>query len=231
MLQPIRYSAYLETLANEINTPRSGKRTRLKLLSAAAKLLDSANYSEIKVIDICKEAGCAKGTFFIYFATKEDLTDELLSSYIAFEKQAIPAFELSDNAYQDVKTFVEWYELNLSLNHGVISCLMQLGAQGRSYNKLWTQRNKNVVNKVMPTLESIYNGNDDKNQLIYIALRSIGTIMDQSLLSRYGVGAGADLDSNIDISVIIEIHSLLIFRAFFGTNPPPEELEYTQGLI
>ena len=62
----IRYATYLEAAAQEIKKTRSGERSRLKLLAAGARLLDSTDYREMMGEEVATEAGVAKGTFYIY---------------------------------------------------------------------------------------------------------------------------------------------------------------------
>lgn len=54
--------------------------TRQRLLENAQKLLLKQGYSTLSVEDITRETGIAKGTFYNYFARKEDLLDELMRS-------------------------------------------------------------------------------------------------------------------------------------------------------
>lgn len=50
-----------------------GKRTKYKIVQAASKLFITQAISKTSVATICKEAGVAKGTFYIYFESKDDL--------------------------------------------------------------------------------------------------------------------------------------------------------------
>ncbi len=47
------------------------------ILSAAAKLLETEKYERITIEKIAKKAGVAKGTVFIYFKTKEEITTSI----------------------------------------------------------------------------------------------------------------------------------------------------------
>ena len=40
-------------------------------------LLETHTYEEIKIVDICREAGLSRKTFYTYFKHKEDLLDYL----------------------------------------------------------------------------------------------------------------------------------------------------------
>ena len=45
-------------------------KTRQKLLDKATDYIVSGDFSDIKVEDITKACGCAKGTFYVYFKNK-----------------------------------------------------------------------------------------------------------------------------------------------------------------
>lgn len=58
-----------------------GLERKQQLLDAAASLFAERGYAETRIVDICREAGVAKGLFYWYFETKEqvfrDLADDL----------------------------------------------------------------------------------------------------------------------------------------------------------
>ena len=50
-----------------------GQERRRQLLDAAAALFSERGYQETRIVDICKEAGVAKGLFYWYFESKEEV--------------------------------------------------------------------------------------------------------------------------------------------------------------
>lgn len=56
-----------------MRSPEAKAARREILLEAGRKLFLSQNYAEIRVIDIVNASGLAKGTFYLYFQTKEAL--------------------------------------------------------------------------------------------------------------------------------------------------------------
>ena len=48
-----------------------GLERKQQLLDAAARLFADRGYAETRILDICREAGVAKGLFYWYFETKE----------------------------------------------------------------------------------------------------------------------------------------------------------------
>ena len=55
--------------------------TRQKLLDTTENLLKTNGFNALSVDDITKEAGVAKGTFYVYFKHKEDIIAEICRSY------------------------------------------------------------------------------------------------------------------------------------------------------
>lgn len=55
-----------------------GSATRRRLLDAAERSFGELGYHEASVVRITEEAGVAHGTFYLYFASKKDIFDELV---------------------------------------------------------------------------------------------------------------------------------------------------------
>ena len=55
-----------------------GAATRARLLEAAEKCFADVGYHDASVVKITEAAGVAQGTFYLYFATKKDIFDELI---------------------------------------------------------------------------------------------------------------------------------------------------------
>lgn len=72
--------------AKGINLPKTklGLAKMNKLLDAAEELFTSSGFHGTSISDICKKAGTAVGTFYIYFETKTDVYRYLMWKY---EKQ------------------------------------------------------------------------------------------------------------------------------------------------
>lgn len=67
---------------------KKAEKTKLKLLESAKKLISERGFEQVSVEDITRESGVAKGTFYHYFKTKEDVIGELSfrSSQMIFEQ-------------------------------------------------------------------------------------------------------------------------------------------------
>ena len=62
---------------------RKGEKTKLKLFEAAAQLFGRYDFDDVSVDAIVEAAGVAKGTFYIYFESKDTLIAAFLSDYVS----------------------------------------------------------------------------------------------------------------------------------------------------
>lgn len=62
------------------DAPRTarGTRTRAKLLEAAEHVFAESGYTEASIVRITERAGVAQGTFYLYFASKLEIFEELV---------------------------------------------------------------------------------------------------------------------------------------------------------
>jgi AcrR family transcriptional regulator len=70
-------------VAAEEPRTRRGRETRERLLAAARTVFETRGFLDTRIADICKEAGLAHGTFYIYFQTKEEVFYALVDAVVA----------------------------------------------------------------------------------------------------------------------------------------------------
>lgn len=68
---------------------RKSERTRARLQAAACRLLETAPPKELKVADVCREAGVAHGTFYVYFRDTRHMLAETLTAFVGFMQTAM----------------------------------------------------------------------------------------------------------------------------------------------
>lgn len=219
-------------MASEIRATRSGEKSRLKLFAAAARLLESVGYRDLNVEDISTEARLAKGTFYVYFDSKEEFLRELLGQYVAFEGQTFPAPVGDETAFAGVRRFVGWYAQTFESNVGLLRCMVQLSSTDEAAHALWQARNTAVVERAFGDLTRRLAGPPENPALLRLALRTAGGMLDQSLFTRYGLQAspGAEL-RRVDYDTLVELLALLIHRAVYATDPPRDEISRVAALI
>lgn len=80
-------------------------KTRENLIESAKKVIDEKGFKEASIQDITEYAGVAKGTFYTYFKTKEEIVEELLKTkFIKYEE---------DFLNEPLKKKIEYFTKNL----------------------------------------------------------------------------------------------------------------------
>jgi AcrR family transcriptional regulator len=78
----------------KLSRSERNEETRRRLFSAAAKVVGRYGYAEASISRITTEADLAQGTFYNYFATRQDLLDQLLPTLgeemLAFIEARVP---------------------------------------------------------------------------------------------------------------------------------------------
>lgn len=230
-LGAVRYATFLEASALEVAKGQRGERSRLKLLAAGGRLLDGCNFQDLKIEDVCAEAGLAKGTFYIYFASKDVFLHELCAAYCRFELNTLPRRAPELSRFAATRLWIGWYERTFAVNAGILRCIVQMGANDATMRELWLQRNAAVVQVMLS--ESMFGRklSPGDTHLMLWTLRTVGGMLDQSLFDRYGLQTPSGLESPGDIDLVVELHAVLAYRALFGVEPPAEEVERGNALF
>ena len=70
------------------------KQTKEKLLNISVRLIREKGYDQVKLTDICKEAGVSIGAFYHHFKNKADIVQELYAQCDeVFETEVYPLFK------------------------------------------------------------------------------------------------------------------------------------------
>ncbi len=81
--------------------------TRGRLLEAAKKIFSERGYYNTQISHIIDEAGVARGTFYLYFRSKEEIFRELLKEVVEELKKRIKVIDLSEDPIEQVKENIE----------------------------------------------------------------------------------------------------------------------------
>ena len=103
-------------------------KTKQKLLDAATDFIVKGDFDSLKVEDITKACGCAKGTFYVYFKNKDGISSEICRNL--FNRIAVRLEQMKD------KNFFERME------HYFISFMQEVERYGINICREWI---KNVI--------------------------------------------------------------------------------------
>jgi TetR/AcrR family transcriptional regulator, transcriptional repressor for nem operon len=231
-LPGIRFATFLGTLAGEIRATRSGERSRLKLFAAAARLLETVGYRDLQVENISADAELAKGTFYVYFDSKEEFLRELLQRYVDFEIQTYPAPTSTETTFGGVRRVVSWYAQTFESNVGLLRCMLQMAPTDDVVHATWQRRNEIVVERAVTDFVRTTGRRPRDPEMTRLAVRTVGGMLDQSLFTRYGLQAspGAELQQ-VDYDTLVELLSVLLYRAMHAEDPPQAEVTRVRSLL
>lgn len=117
--------------------------TKEQLLACAKDLLVEKGYANTKIEDITKKANLAKGTFYIYFKTKEDMIIDILLDYTKNFDTFISGIKLQGNLKKNVYNLIsELFEATNS-NPNAVKVLTIILSNENMIKKI-REENKNI---------------------------------------------------------------------------------------
>jgi AcrR family transcriptional regulator len=146
--------SYADSLAAALAgmAARKGERTRAALKAAAARVLETSGYRDMRVTDVNERAGVSNALFYVYFKNKELITNEVLCDFLAFmARQSDPRDSgggLVDAIYRANLTYIKLFEAN----PGLMRCLFQFGDEFPAFAETWRQWNNDWLERVVRAL-------------------------------------------------------------------------------
>lgn len=115
-------AAFDDRLAQGRDTLRKGERTRTDLMRACARLMAEASFDRLTVGAVCKAAGVAHGTFYIYFPNLNALAAGVLGAFVDHVQLEMRA--AARGAGDPVRTTTAAYMRLFEENAGLMKCLV-----------------------------------------------------------------------------------------------------------
>lgn len=115
-------SAFCDWLAGDRENLRKGERTRTDLMVTCARRLASEPFDRLTVSGLCKAAGVAHGTFYVYFENLNTLLSEVLGLFVDYVQIRMrSAARQGEDPVRD--TTAAYYTL-FQANAGLMKCLV-----------------------------------------------------------------------------------------------------------
>lgn len=105
---------YLETICCADKLGARGRETKLAIMSAAIALFIEKGVYRTPVHEICTKAGVAKGTFYLYFETKEAVIDALYEYLFHAMEQAFLGIRQPEPTLEGLEQSIDALVLNMS---------------------------------------------------------------------------------------------------------------------
>ncbi len=120
--------------------------TRARLLSKAQEVIAQSSYGEMRVEEVVKGAGVAKGTFFAHFKDKDALMDLLIGAEIDRHLDKLAAQQVPQDVEALVETLMplmefmtcERYVFDVILRHSGAAAIEQIGPIATTFGRCIT---------------------------------------------------------------------------------------------
>lgn len=120
---PVGTFSYRTVLAERVKGEAKGQRTAQQIRIATCALLEDAALQDLTISGICKQAGVANGTFYLYFQDQSQLLDDLLPGFAHFLQDGMMC--ASRGAPDDsIRAATRAYAMLFRENRGLMKCLV-----------------------------------------------------------------------------------------------------------
>jgi AcrR family transcriptional regulator len=144
------------SLLRELPATERGLRTRAALVAAARKVFERLGYLDARLIDITRAAKCSAGTFYTYFASKQEIFAAVLEvaqedmlhpgmPHVASDDNPAAVIEASNRAY--LKAYKRNYKL-MGLLEQVANIDPEFRELRTSRSNAFVRRNANSIAKL-----------------------------------------------------------------------------------
>lgn len=175
---------------------RRGIERRESLLAAARKVFERDGYIAARITDICDAAGVASGTFYTYFADKEEAFDAVFAA--AEEEMLHP--HLSEQAVgggprAKIEAANRGYLLSYRRNAKLMAVINQVAAVNDHYRDLMRKRSEAFARRNARSIERLQaEGLADPSLDPYQASRALSAMVSRTAFTTYVLGEQVPLE-------------------------------------
>jgi AcrR family transcriptional regulator len=182
------------SLLREPPVTERGLRTRAALVVAARKVFERDGYLDARLIDITQEASCSSGTFYTYFAGKEEVFAAVLEvaqedmlhpgmPHVVGDDDPAAVIEASNRAY------LEAYKRNSKL----MGLLEQVANIDPEFRELRTSRSNAFVRRNARSIAKLQaKGQADRGLDPLLAARALSSMMSRLAFGHFVTGEDRD---------------------------------------
>ncbi len=128
------------------------KNTRERLIEAAKKVFSERGFFESHISHIIEEAGTARGTFYIYFESKEEIFKEILKEIVEELKRRIKPVNVKEDPINQIVRNIERV-LDFAVEERELSKIILFRSYDTSFSTIVDEFFKEVTEMVKTSLE------------------------------------------------------------------------------
>ncbi len=216
----MRYDIFLKEREEKQGKISKGEKTKNRIKISIVKLLDRISYRDLRVVDICDQAGIAPGTFYIYFENSSVVVEQVLSEFIDMYFQHIAQID-NDDAFESINLANLAYLDNARINPGLMRCAIGMRIENPEFSNLHHEANNRIYRRIAKDV--VKNRPELDFRTAFIAVHAMGSMMDD-VASSIAFNKSLYLEEIIGMDdfsndAYCECLSVIWFRTLYGKFP------------
>lgn len=192
----------LDATGGERRLSRRGQRTRAGLVTAARKVFEADGFSAARVTDIADAAGVAHGSFYTYFASKEDVFRAVIDEVLADTDAATHGVGVDfDNPMDAIADTNQRYFDAYRRNRRMLVILDEVAGFNPAFQVRRRELREEFVGRYTKVLGRLQAQGLARNDIDpYHAACALGAMVDDSL--RWWLGRGERHDAAVAVDTL-----------------------------
>lgn len=202
-----------------------GVRSRAALLSAARVMFKSKGYANTTIVDITGEAGRAPGSFYTYFANKEELLEQLAEDFKTEIVTHMSALDMtSTEPYDLIRELCAVYWRGCRDHSAELAAMFQAAVQDEHFRQRWQAVRADARSRIAAAIIAA-----EKSGLVLapnpnpeVMASAIGSMMNYFCYIWLVDGGEPDCPDLTD-DIAIDTMARVFYRAVFAAPEPAGE--------
>jgi AcrR family transcriptional regulator len=197
-----------------------GVRSRAALLAAARRLFQSKGYANTKIADITQEAGRALGSFYTYFANKEEVLEQLAEDFKAEINERLTDLDLTRaEPYDVIRELCAVYWSSCRNHSAELAAIFQASMMDERFARRWREIRSDARRNIAAGIRAVGQAGRAQNPEPEATASALGSMMDYFSYVWLIEGGEADRSSLSD-DVAIETMARVLYRTVFAAPEP-----------
>jgi AcrR family transcriptional regulator len=197
-----------------------GVRSRMALLDAARRLFRRQGYANTKIADITQEAGKALGSFYTYFANKEEVLEQLAEDFKAEVDLRLTNLELTGGDPYDVIRDMCAVYWNSCKNYAPeLAAIFQASMMDARFANRWREIRSDARENIATGIRALDAAGRVHNDEPEATASALGSMMDY-FCYVWLIEGGEAHRSSLPDDVAIDTMARVFYRTVFAAAEP-----------
>lgn len=201
-----------------------GVRSRTALLEAARRLIQRKGYANTKIADITKEAGKALGSFYTYFANKEEVLEQLGQDFKSEIDVRVTNLDLTgSDSYDVIRELCNVYWSSCKNHAPELAAIFQASMLDDRFADRWREIRSDARERIASAIRALDVAGRVRNPEPEATASALGSMMDYFCYVWLIEGGESGRPSMSD-EVAIDTMARVFYRTMFATAEPDARL-------